>query len=390
LNWQREIENYTDRSIYIAEGKKFSTEHDFVIVNYDILKNFYDIKDKENSLITKSGFDVIILDEAHYVSNGQAKRTKLVNSFCKNPKYLWLLTGTPMTNRPMNYFNLLNLIESPVSQNWMAYAIRYCQGYQFTAGNRKIWNVSGASNLEELRDRTSRQVLRRLKTEVLDLPDKIISPVYMSLKSKMYEALMGEYYEWYDRNQEERKSLTVQFSKLMKVRQIIADEKVKNTIELAENILEQGKKVIIFTNFTNSLNKITEHFKKKAVKLDGSSTKPSRQKAVDDFQENDKIQVFIGNTKAAGVGITLTAAEAVIFNDISFVPGDMEQAEDRAYRYGQKNSVSVYYPLFENTIESVIYDMVNFKKQNIQTVMGDNLDTGDFVEVLMNKINNLR
>ena len=354
LNWQREIENYTDRSIYIAEGKKFSTEHDFVIVNYDILKNFYDIKDKENSLITKSGFDVIILDEAHYVSNGQAKRTKLVNSFCKNPKYLWLLTGTPMTNRPMNYFNLLNLIESPVSQNWMAYAIRYCQGYQFTAGNRKIWNVSGASNLEELRDRTSRQVL------------------------------------WYDRNQEERKSLTVQFSKLMKVRQIIADEKVKNTIELAENILEQGKKVIIFTNFTNSLNKITEHFKKKAVKLDGSSTKPSRQKAVDDFQEKDKIQVFVGNTKAAGVGITLTAGEAVIFNDISFVPGDMEQAEDRAYRYGQKNSVSVYYPLFENTIESVIYDMVNFKKQNIQTVMGDNLDTGDFVEVLMNKINNLR
>ncbi len=98
----------------------------------------------------------------------------------------------------------------------------------------------------------------------------------------------------------------------------------------------------------------------------------------------------MGNTKAAGVGITLTSAEAVIFNDISFVPGDMEQAEDRAYRYGQKNSVSVYYPLFENTIEAVIYDMVNSKKQNIQTVMGDNLNTGDFVEVLMNKINNLR
>lgn len=390
LNWQREIENYTDRPIYIAEGKKFSTEHDFVIVNYDILKNFYDLKDKDNSLITQSNFDLIILDEAHYVSNAQAQRTKLVNSFCKIPKYLWLLTGTPMTNRPMNYYNLLNLIESPVSQNWMAYAIRYCQGYQFTAGTRKIWNVSGASNLEELRDRTSRQVLRRLKTEVLDLPDKIISPVYLRLKSKMYEALMGEYYEWYDRNEDERKSLTVQFSKLMKVRQVISDEKVKQTIEIAENILEQGKKVIIFTNFTDSLNKITDHFKKKAVKLDGSTTKPARQKAVDDFQENDKIQVFVGNTKAAGVGITLTAAEAVIFNDLSFVPGDMSQAEDRAYRYGQKNSVSVYYPLFENTIESVIYDMVNFKKQNIETVMGDNIDTGDFVEELMNKINSFR
>ena len=390
LNWQREIENYTDRSVYISEGKKFSTEDDFVIVNYDILKNFYDLKNIDDSLITQGDFDLIILDEAHYVSNAKANRTKLVNSFCKKPKYLWLLTGTPMTNRPMNYFNLLSLIESPVAQNWMAYAIRYCQGYQFTAGKRKIWNVSGASNLEELRDRTSRQVLRRLKTDVLDLPEKIISPVYMRLKSKMYEALMGEYYEWYDKNEDERKSLTVQFSKLMKVRQVIADEKVKNTIELAENIIEQGKKVIIFSNFTDSLNKIVDHFKKVSVKLDGSTTKPARQKAVDDFQENDKVKVFVGNTKAAGVGITLTAAEAVIFNDISFVPGDMEQAEDRAYRYGQKNSVSVYYPLFENTIEAIIYDMVNAKKQNIETVMGDNIDTGDFVEELMNKINSLR
>lgn len=391
INWQREIENYTDRSVFIAEGKNFSTEHDFVIVNYDILKNFYDLKDKENSLITQSNFELIILDEAHYISNAQAQRTKLVNSFVKKVNYLWLLTGTPMTNRPMNYYNLLNLIESPVAQNWLAYAIRYCQGYQFTAGTRKIWNVTGASNLEELRDRTSRQVLRRLKTEVLDLPEKIITPVYLKLKSKLYEGLMGEYYEWYDKNPNESSSLTVQFSKLMKVRQVISDEKIKNTIEIAENILEQGKKVIIFTNFTDSLNKITEHFGKSAVKLDGSTTKPARQYAVDQFQENEKIKVFVGNVKAAGVGITLTAAEAVIFNDLSFVPGDMSQAEDRAYRYGQKNSVSVYYPIFENTIEGIIYDMVNNKKQNIETVMGDNLNTtGDFVEEIMNKINSLR
>jgi hypothetical protein len=391
INWQREIENYTDRSVFIAEGKNFSTEHDFVIVNYDILKNFYDLKDKENSLITQANFELIILDEAHYISNAQAQRTKLVNSFVKKVNYLWLLTGTPMTNRPMNYYNLLNLIESPVAQNWLAYAIRYCQGYQFTAGTRKIWNVTGASNLEELRDRTSRQVLRRLKTEVLDLPEKIITPIYMRLKSKLYEGLMGEYYEWYDKNPNESSSLTVQFSKLMKVRQVISDEKIKNTIEIAENILELGKKVIIFTNFTDSLNKITEHFGKSAVKLDGSTTKPARQYAVDQFQENDKIKVFVGNVKAAGVGITLTAAEAVIFNDLSFVPGDMSQAEDRAYRYGQKNSVSIYYPLFENTIEGIIYDMVNYKKQNIETVMGDNLNTtGDFVEEIMNKINSLR
>jgi len=389
INWQREIENYTDRSVYISEGKNFSIEHDFVIVNYDILKNFYDLKSKTESLITQGNFDLIILDEAHYVSNGQAARTKLVNSFSKSCERVWLLTGTPMTNRPMNYFNLLALIESPVAQNWMAYAIRYCQGYQFTAGTRKIWNVTGASNLEELRDRTSRQVLRRLKTEVLDLPEKIITPVYLRLKSKLYEGLMGEYYDWYNKNPDESTSLTVQFSKLMKVRQVIAEEKIKDTIELAENILEQDKKVIIFTNFTETLNRIADHFGKQAVRLDGSTSKPQRQYAVDQFQDNEKIKVFVGNVKAAGVGITLTAAEAVIINDLSFVPGDLAQAEDRAYRYGQKNSVSVYYPIFDNSIEGIIYDMVNQKKQNIGTVMGDNIDEkGDFISDIMNRINN--
>ena len=389
VNWLREIQNYTDRIVFIAEGKLYSTEHDFVIVNYDILKNFHDVKDKE-SLIVQSNFDLIILDEAHYVQNAQAQRTKLVNNICKKVDRLWLLTGTPMTSRPMNYFNLLQLIESPVAQNWMAFAIRYCQGYQFKAGNRKVWNVTGASNLEELRDRTSRQVLRRLKTEVLDLPDKIITPVYLRLRSKLYEGLMGDYYDWYDNKKEESGSLTVQFSKLMKVRQVIAEEKINETIELAENIINQDKKVIIFTNFTDSLNKIHEHFGKQSVYLDGSCSKTQRQYAVDQFQENDKIKVFVGNLKAAGVGITLTAAEAVIINDLSFVPGDLSQAEDRAYRYGQKNSVSVYYPIFENTIEGIIYDMVNNKKKNIETVMGDNLNSGDIVEEIMNKINSLR
>jgi SWI/SNF-related matrix-associated actin-dependent regulator 1 of chromatin subfamily A len=389
INWEREIRNYTDRGVYICEGKNFSTEHDFVIINYDILKNFYDLKDKENSPISKANFDLVIIDEAHYISNPQAQRTKLINSFVKDCEYLWLLTGTPMTSRPINYYNLLNLIESPVAQNWMAYVIRYCQGYQFKAGNRKVWNVNGASNLEELRDRTSRQVLRRLKEDVLDLPEKIITPIYLRLKSKKYEELMGEYYEWFNKNPNESQSLTVQFNKLMKVRQVIAEEKIQNTIEVVENILELGKKVIIFTNFTDVLHKIHSHFGKKSVYLDGTCSKVHRQHAVDQFQENDKIKVFVGNLQAAGVGITLTAGEAVVFNDLSFVPAHHQQAEDRAYRYGQKNCVSVYYPLFENTIEGVIYDMLINKKNIIDTVMGDNLDKAEFIEQIMNRINNL-
>ena len=270
----------------------------------------------------------------------------------------------------------------------MAYAIRYCQGYQFNVGGRKVWNITGASNLDELRERTAGTILRRLKENVLDLPDKIITPVYLRLKSKNYEEVMGEYYDWYDKNPDESKSLTVQFSKLTKVRQIIADEKISQTIEIAENIIEQDKKVIIFCNFTDSLNKIIEHFGKSAVKLDGSMSKPERQRSVDEFQDNPKVKVFVGNIKAAAVGITLTAGEAVIFNDLSFLPSDMAQAEDRAYRYGQKNNVSVFYPLFENTIEGVIYDILIHKKQIIGTVMGDDGTSADIVEQILNEINN--
>ena len=387
INWSREIENYTDKSIYICEGKNFSSDHDFVIVNYDIIKNFHDIKDKETSQIINSKFDLVIIDEAHYIKNSQAQRTKLINHFVKNINRVWLLTGTPITSRPIDYYNLLSLVESPVAQNWMAYVIRFCEGYQFRTGQRKVWNVNGASNLDELRDRTSKQILRRLKTDVLDLPEKIINPVYLRLKSREYENLMGEYFDWFRNNKEESSSLTVQFSKLMKVRQVIAEEKVSQTIELAENILEQGKKVIIFSNFTEPLKRIHEHFGKMSVYLDGSTTKPARQKAVDDFQDNDKVKVFCGNIKAAGVGITLTSAEVVIFNDLSFVPSDHSQAEDRAYRYGQKNSVLVYYPLFENTIEGAIYDILIRKKGIFETVMGDNLDRGSIAELILNSIN---
>jgi len=390
INWKREIENYTDRSIFIAESKSFSTEHDFVIINYDIIKNFHSTKDKKNSDMLNANFDLVIVDEAHYIKNAQAKRTKLINDIVKDIDRLWLLTGTPMTSRPIDYYNLLNLVDSPVAKNWMAYVIRYCNGFQFNAGPRKVWNVMGATNLEELRDRTSGTILRRLKEDVLDLPDKIITPVYLRLKSREYEEIMGEYYDWYDKNPEESKSLTVQFSKLTKVRQVIANEKISQTIEMAENIIEQDKKVIIFCNFTDSLNRIVEHFGKSAVRVDGSCSKEQRQFAVDEFQTNSKIKVFVGNIKAAGVGITLTSAEVVIMNDLSFLPSDHAQAEDRAYRYGQKNNVLVYYPIFENTVEGVIYDIINAKKQVIATVMGDNQNSADTAEEILQKINNLR
>lgn len=384
INWQREIANYTDKEVSIIEGKKWEPA-EYTIINYDILKNFHDPKHPEKSDILNYGFDLVVMDEAHYIQNVKANRTKIANNIVKKVGKVWLLTGTPMTSRPMNYYNLLDLVDSPVADNWMAYAIRYCAGYQFSVGPKKVWNVTGASNLEELRDRTKPQVLRRLKEDILDLPEKIITPVYLKLKSRDYEKLMGEYYDWYN-SSEESSSLTIQFSKLMKVRQVIAEGKIKDTIELAQNIIDQGKKVIIFTNFTDTLNKLTDAFPKVSVKLDGKMSKPQRQHSVDEFQNNDKIKVFVGNLKAAGVGITLTEAEAVIMNDLSFVPSDHSQAEDRAYRYGQKFSVSVYYPIFENTIEGIIYDILSKKKNIFETVMGDNEGKADVMEEILKLI----
>jgi SWI/SNF-related matrix-associated actin-dependent regulator 1 of chromatin subfamily A len=388
INWQREIENYSNRPTSIVEGKKWE-DGDFIIINYDIIKNFHDEKKKSDSVLLKTKFDLVIIDEAHYIQNKQAQRTKLINDFVSNVDRLWLLTGTPITSRPINYFNLLNLIECPVAKNWMAYVKRYCNGFQFQAGRRKIWNVSGASNLEELRDRTAPLVLRRLKENVLDLPDKIITPVYLRLKSKEYEALMGEYYDWYDKNGESD-SLTLQFTKLTKVRQVIAEEKVASTIEICENIVEQGKKVIVFTNFTKTLEMILEHFGKKAVRLDGQMSQKERQMSVDRFQNEEDVMVFVGNIKAAGVGITLTAGEAVVMNDLSFLPSDHSQAEDRSYRYGQKNNVLVYYPIFDNTVEGIIYDILKKKKDIFETVMGDKVDNGDYVQEILELINNWR
>lgn len=382
INWMREFKLYTDKSIYICESSKFEPGYDIYIINYDILSNFHEIKVKgkeiENNQIENEKFELLILDEAHAAKNKEAIRTKLINDISKNIERIWLLSGTPVTSRPIDYFNLLSLVDSPLTKNWKAFVVRYCGGYQFRAGNKKVWNVRGATNLDELRERTANVILRRLKSEVLDLPEKIISPIYLHLNSDKYESLMGEYHEWANEQKKEKPSLSVHLSKLTLVRQLIANEKIKYTKELIDTVIENDKKVIVFCNFTESLNEIYESYKKIAVKLDGSMSKLARQNSVDEFQNNDKIKVFVGNIKAAGVGLTLTSAETVIFNDLSFVPADHAQAEDRAYRYGQKNSVLIYYPIFENTIESTIYEILEHKKKVISTIMGDNNEDIEF------------
>ena len=380
INWQREIENYSDKKTLIVEGRKWGSTFNYYIINYDIVKNYHstetpEIGQENTNLIDNEKFDLAIVDEAHYISNTTAQRTKLINDILKNIPKVWLLTGTPMTSKPINYYNLLRIVNSNVTLNWQGYVKRYCGGYQFTVNKKKIWNTNGATNLDELRMRTKNLVLRRMKTDILDLPDKIITPIFLDLKSTYYDEELEDFLRITSESKN-KESLSVTINRLMKVRQIISQEKIDYTCEIIDRCLEQGKKVIVFTNFTMSLDMLHEKYKKNSVVLDGRMSKEKRQQSVDRFQNEDKVKVFISNIIAGGVGITLTAAECVIMNDLSFVPAHHSQAEDRAFRYGQKKNVLVYYPIFENTIEKIVYNMLQKKKNIIDQVMGD----GDFSE----------
>lgn len=390
INWMREIEMYSNRRTLIVEGGKWGSTFDFYIINYDIIKNYHSLKDEktglQESLILKEKFDLAIIDEAHYINNTGAMRTQLMNDILDTISKVWLLTGTPMTSRPINYYNLLKIVKSPLTLNWQGYVKRYCKGFQFTANGRKIWKTDGAANLDELRERTKHLLLRRLKTDVLDLPEKIITPQFMELDNMLYQHEMEEFIK-IEKEDRKKESISITLSRLMSVRKIIAREKIPYTCELIDSFLELDKKVIVFTNFTDTLEMIKEKYSKQCVVIDGRTPKLKRQDAVDRFQNDPKVKIFIGNIIAAGVGLTLTAAEGVIMNDLSFVPSHHSQAEDRANRIGQRNVVNVYYPIFEDTIEMNIYNIIQRKKNNIEQVMGDGEYSESFAKELLEQIN---
>jgi SWI/SNF-related matrix-associated actin-dependent regulator 1 of chromatin subfamily A len=402
INWEREINVFCEDTA-IIDGKKWN-DAKFTIINFDILKNFHTLhngkKPKEgepevvlNRELAEAGFDLAIIDEAHYLKNNESIRGKIMVELSTkhNIDKVWLLTGTPVANRPMDFFNLLKIIKSPIANNWKYFAVRYCDGRQFFRtlknGQRKqIWLTDGASNLEELANKTKNTIIRRLKTEVLDMPDKVMTPMHHILDKKGlrdYDLLWEQYMEKRKLEGKKTNELQKDLVELILLRQFIANQAIPYTIEMVENAIEMGRKVIVFTSFTDELEIIANHFGKIAVRHNGPMTSTQKQKSVDAFQNNPKVKVFVGNIKSAGVGITLTEATVVIFNSFDWVPGNNEQAEDRAFRIGQKNDVNVYYQLFDDTISSRMWSMLNNKKDVISTIMGDKKLTDDEITALL-------
>ena len=410
INWEREINVFCNDTT-IVDGKKWR-EAKFTIINYDILKNFHTLVENKrkketndekiiNRELVNANFDLVIIDEAHYLKNNDSIRGKIMVELSSHEsiKRVWLLTGTPISNRPMDFFNLLKIIKSPISENWRHYAVRYCDGKKFfrtlkNGQKKQIWLTDGASNLNELASKTKNIILRRLKTEVLDMPDKVITPMYHELDKKQlaeYNELWNQYLEKRVTDGKTTENLQKDLVELILLRQFIAATSIPYTIEMVENAIEMGRKVIVFTSFTEELEILSRHFGKLAVTHNGPMSTTQKQKSVDSFQKNDKIKVFIGNIKSAGVAITLTEATVVIFNSFSWVPGDNEQAEDRAFRIGQKNDVNVYYQLFEDTISTRMWDILNNKKDIIATIIGDKKLTEEEINTIMTEqlMNNL-
>jgi SWI/SNF-related matrix-associated actin-dependent regulator 1 of chromatin subfamily A len=390
INWMREVQNFCD-DVSIITGTYWDPAR-FTIINYDILKNFHTVKEKNKEYeewelrreIADFNPDLLILDEAHYVKNHKSKRGAILKDLSKNfsCERVWLLTGTPIANRPMDYYNLLSIIDSPITNNWVHYAKTYCEGKRFRKGGKYVWVTKGASNLDELASKTKRTILRRKKEDVLDLPEKLITPVYLELENvDGYKSVWEDYLS--KRKLEGKKGNPARdLVEMTLLRTFIAMETVPYSIEKAEEALELNKKVIIFCNFNDEMDAFNRHFGNKAVCVRGGMSDKQKQLSVDRFQEDDSCKVFVGQIKAAGVGLTLTKAEIVIMNSLDWVPGNHEQAEDRAYRIGQKETVNIYYMLMDDTIDTLVWDILNEKKKIIGTIMGED----DIINEFINKI----
>lgn len=388
INWEREINTF-DENTCIIDGRRWNSDK-FTIINYDLLKNFHTIGDGKNEPgepiiqlsreLVYSKFDLVIIDEAHNLRNKNSIRGEIMNELCVkyNIPKVWLLTGTPVANKPKDFFNLLKLIKSPLIKNWMHYTKRYCNGVQITkklknGKSKKIWLADGASNLDELHQKTKHLLLRRLKTEVIDMPEKLITNVYHKLSDKAlkeYENLWDDYLEERAKAKK-RGNIERDLVELGLLKKFIAMEAIPQTYELAMEAIEQGEKVVIFTTFNDEQRELADLFGDMCVTHNGSMSIQDKQFSVDAFQQNPDVKVFIGNIISAGVGITLTSGNITIFNSYSWVPGDNAQAEDRTWRLGQKNTCKVYYQVFIDTVSERILETLKRKSETINVIIGD-------------------
>jgi SWI/SNF-related matrix-associated actin-dependent regulator of chromatin subfamily A-like protein 1 len=349
------------------------------ILNYDVLK-------KNSVELHREEYCILILDECQYLKNPKAQRTQEV--FGKKAGRGWsipplrakrvvALTGTPIVNRPIELWPILSYLLPERYNNKFFFASKYCGAKQTRFG----WDFNGASNLDDLQKELRLNVmLRRMKAQVLpDLPRKIRQIIELDVNSKTKKYLSREKdlfgFGEKDLTDKEFRNIVKQmsvnnpgFQSLSEIRKETALLKVPMVITHIESCLESTNKLVIFCHHIEVAETLRDYFKKDSVLLIGKSSEKQRQKAVDRFQEG-KVKLFIGNIKAAGVGITLTASSHVIFLEQSWTPADMSQAEDRCCRIGQENRVLVQHLVLASSLDYYMSKKIIEKQEIIERAL---------------------
>lgn len=407
LNWLNEARRWLLRDFrsYVADSTDpVPPTANLVITNFEKARNPYHL----DSLASRP-WDFVIVDEAHFLKNPSAKRTRAIlkGAWLKQPLGLgeWelyfkrpakdpacevtqipplvraprvaLLTGTPMLNKPMEIQSLAATCDPKEFGNRKAFGNRYCAGTYDRFGH---WDVSGASNLPELQERLrSLCMIRRLKKDVLtELPAKVRQVVMLprngaaGLISKEEDTWREHARDLYDRaarvelarasgNEEQyaqeaqalREEQTTAFAALAKVRHQLALAKVPIVLEHARSAIESSGKVLIFGHHRDVLEALLAGLKEhNPVLLYGGMSIEKKEHAVETFQTNPECKAFLGSISAAGVGLTLHAAHVVIFAELDWVPANLTQAEDRAHRIGQNESVLVQHLVFDGSLDA--------------------------------------
>lgn len=399
-------------------------ENRVIIVNYDILDRFYEIPATRSAANIQKAFEnspmlryikdkkaLIIIDEAHKLSNKTSIRYKVIKDLIKrgNPDSVFLATGTPITNNPENFYCVLNLIEDEITGDWQYFMDRYCGAMkipakgekerwtniylgrkgksswyalsddekddlkQFIRDNARMINITkGATNLDELKKRVQHIYLRRTKEDIAEgLPNKTVHEVFYDfdvIQLMEYDRLWEEY-EAAQLELDPSKEINKELLEGAVYRKYCSNEMVPNTIKLADSFIKNGEKVIIATCYDEELNRLKDYYGDKCVVYNGKMNAKQKDAARDAFMEDENIKVFIGNVIAAGVGLNLTVSHIMIFNNMDFVPSSCRQMEDRIYRIGQTRDVDIYYQMFKDTQYERIWETVLRKELIINAVI---------------------
>ena len=390
LNWKREIlmVDPAARIEVLGYDKEPSVNPRWVIVNYDLLS-------KQAERLHNIPWGGVILDEAHFIKNASARTTHCLKLLgvqdqakapLVGPNYVFLLTGTPMTSRPRDLFNLLRCVGHPAARSFLSFAKRYCEAYRNDFG----WVTTGASNLDELNLLMKEIMLRRKKDEVLDLPPKIRSwvPVDISAAPAALSAVEN-FLAWYQGTDPATPNDTQFLARLTKVRVALHKAKHKAVAERIRDVVASGDKVVVFTAFNDGVARHAKTLGEAAVTITGSQSAEQRMEAVDRFQKDPIVRVAVCNIIAGGVGITLTAGTHVIFQDLDWVPANHAQAEDRCYRMGQTRKVTVEYFHAEGSLDSYIARLLETKIKLINAVEADDVPDASLLTELANNLRNL-